>query len=322
MNLKPIRKLIDPDLQVVESLIRESLKSKVDLTQTIAEYVVGAGGKRLRAVLCILSAKSIGYQGGGHHLLAAIIEIIHTATLLHDDVVDASDMRRGQPSANAIYGNMASVLCGDFLYSKAFQLMIELQRLPVLAELARVSNTLAEGEMLQLKSCHNPDLTENQYYQMINQKTAALFEASCKIPCLLDDKLTPFQEALHNYGKNLGFAFQIIDDALDYMSETKIMGKDPGDDLSEGKMTLPLIYLLQHAKKEDQTLVRKAIQEGDVSQFKKIKTLIRETRAFDDTHEKAQEFVDAAKNSLKDIPDSIYKTALLELSDMTINRNH
>lgn len=322
MNLKLIRKLIDPDLQVVESLIRESLKSKVELTQTIAEYVVASGGKRLRAMLCVLSAKSIGYQGGGHHLLAAIIEIIHTATLLHDDVVDASEMRRGQASANAIYGNMASVLCGDFLYSKAFELMIELQRLPVLAELARVSNTLAEGEMLQLKACHNPDLTEEQYYQIINQKTAALFEASCKIPCLLNDTLSHYEKALHDYGRNLGFAFQIIDDALDYLSETKIMGKNPGDDLSEGKMTLPLIYLLKHASKTDQTFVRKAIQEGDVSQLKKIKALMTGTQALTYTYEKAQEFVNAAKNSLNDIPDSSYKTALLELSDMTLHRNH
>jgi octaprenyl-diphosphate synthase len=321
MNLKPIRKLIEPDLQVVEGLIRESLKSKVDLTQIIGEYVVSAGGKRIRALLCILAARTLGYEGNGHHLLAAIIEIIHTATLLHDDVVDASELRRGRPSANAIYGNMASVLCGDFLYSKAFELMIELERLEILAELARVSNTLAEGEMLQLQSCHYPELTEAEYFAIISQKTASLFEASCKIPCLLRDEDASWQSAFTEYGKNIGFAFQIIDDALDYMSESKTMGKNPGDDLAEGKMTLPLIYAYAHAAKTDQSLISKAVRAGDTSQLNKIKAIIKDTGALDYTMQKAQEFVQAAQKSLEQIPDSVYKKALIDLSALTLKRN-
>lgn len=322
MNLKPIRKLIEPDLQVVEGLMRESLTSKVDLTQLIGEYVINSGGKRIRAILSILSARALGYSGGAHHLLAAIIEIIHTATLLHDDVVDASTLRRGRPSANAIYGNMASVLCGDFLYSRAFQLMIELERLEILAELAAVSNTLAEGEMLQLKCSHNADLTEAQYFAVIEQKTARLFEASCKIPCLLKEEYARYFEALANYGKNIGLAFQIIDDALDYASESKVMGKNPGDDLAEGKMTLPLIYALKNAKKADQLLIKKAIHAGDVTQLKKIQSLIAETKALDYTHQQAEIFANKAKKSLQELPESIYKKALLDLCDISIKRKH
>jgi octaprenyl-diphosphate synthase len=322
MNLKTIRKLIDPDLQVVEGLIRESLKSKVDLTQMIGEYVVSSGGKRIRAMLCILSARSLNYQGIAHHLLAAIIEIIHTATLLHDDVVDASNLRRGNPSANAIYGNMASVLCGDFLYSKAFQLMVDLGNIEILGELAQTSNTLAEGEMLQLKSCHNPNLTTDEYFAIIRQKTGGLFEASCKIPTLLEPSFTSWSKNLTNYGRNIGFAFQIIDDALDYTSESKTMGKNPGDDLAEGKMTLPLIYALQKASKADQTLIRKAIETGDISQFEKVKALIDETSALHYTYEQAQNYVKEAKKNIQNLPESPYKKALTDLADMVIQRNH
>lgn len=322
MDLKPIRKLIDPDLQVVEGLIRESLNSRVDLTQMIGEYIISSGGKRIRAMLSILAARALGYQGNMHHLIAAIIEIIHAATLLHDDVVDASDMRRGRPSANAVYGNLAAVLCGDFLYSRAFQLMIELNRLEILAELANVSNTLAEGEMLQLKCSHHADLSETQYYEVIEQKTARLFAAACKIPCLLNDDYAPYLEALQNYGRNIGMAFQIIDDALDYASESKVMGKNPGDDLAEGKVTLPLIYALAHTKKSDQEIIKAALEAGDLSQFKKIQSLIDETKALDYTQQQAEIFAQKAKASLTELPDSAYKQALLDLSDLSVTRNY
>lgn len=321
MNLKPIRKLIEPDLQVVEGLIKESLKSKVDLTQIIGEYVVSAGGKRIRALLCILAARTIGYEGGGHHLLAAIIEIIHTATLLHDDVVDASDLRRGRPSANAIYGNMASVLCGDFLYSKAFELMIELERMEVLAELAHASNTLAEGEMLQLQYAHHPGLTFEGYFAIIYQKTASLFEAACKTPCLLREEYTKYAQNFAEYGKNIGFAFQITDDILDYTSESKTMGKNPGDDLAEGKMTLPLIYALEQLDKTEEAYVQKVVENGDVSQFENIKAIIMRTGALDYATQRAREFIDAAKQSLASIPASPYKQGLLDLSEMTLTRS-
>lgn len=322
MNLKPLRKLIDADLKVVESLIKTSLRSKVTLTQEIGDYVVSAGGKRIRAMLTILTARSLGYQGTLHHLLASIIEIIHTATLLHDDVVDASEMRRGRPSANAIYGNMASVLCGDFLYSKAFELMIELERIEILAVLANTSNILAEGEMLQLQSCNNPDLSEQQYLQIIQQKTASLFEAACKVPCLLNDNYQIHQAALKEYGKNIGLAFQIIDDALDYSSDTKVMGKNPGDDLAEGKTTLPIIYALKHCKAKDKELIKNAIKAGSAEHFKKIKSLIAESGALDYTLKKAEDFAQKAKNNLKDIPASKYKDALIELAEQSVKRNH
>lgn len=322
MKLKPIRKLIDADLKVVESLIRTSLSSQVNLTQQIGEYVVSAGGKRIRAILTILAAKSLGYCGTMHHLLAAVIEIIHTATLLHDDVVDASDMRRGHPSANAVYGNMAAVLCGDFLYSKAFELMIELEHIEILAMLAKTSNTLAEGEMLQLQSCHNPELTEQQYLKVIQQKTAGLFEAACEIPCMLKENYLCHQEALQEYGKNIGFAFQIIDDALDYSSDTKVMGKNPGDDLAEGKMTLPLIYALQNCKAADQDFITNTIKNGDITQLEKIKFLIAQSGALDYTLKKAQDFAKKAQNNLKDLPASPYKDALIELAQQSVNRDH
>ena len=321
MGIPKTHNLINTDLEAVENLILNSLKSKVDLTETIGNYVVKSGGKRLRAVLTLLSAKALSYQGHKHHLLAAIIEIIHTATLLHDDVVDASELRRGQPSANAIYGNMASVLCGDFLYSKAFELMIGLEQLEILAALAHTSNIVAEGEMLQLKSCHNPEFTEAEYFEVISQKTAALFETACSTPCLLDSAYLPYQAALKNYGKNIGLAFQIIDDLLDYTSASTVLGKNPGDDLSEGKLTLPLIYALKHSKPEAQELLRDAIKTGDLSQFAKIKLLIDASGALKYTQAKALELAQNAATSLKILPDSLFKTALIELAETTVARS-
>ncbi|HTA65528.1 MAG TPA: polyprenyl synthetase family protein, partial [Xanthomonadaceae bacterium] len=280
-GLRAIQALVAEDMAAVDALIRRRLASDVVLVNQIGEHIVTAGGKRLRPMLALLAARAMGYRGDEHHQLAAIIEFIHTATLLHDDVVDESDLRRGRKTANALWGNAPSVLVGDFLYSRSFQLMVELERPQVMRVLADTTNAIAEGEVLQLLHVRNPDTDEAAYTQVIERKTAVLFAAATRLGALLAGADAAAQQALHDYGLELGFAFQIADDVLDYTADSEALGKNLGDDLAEGKATLPLIHALAHANPATVPALRAAIVEGDVDAMPVILRAIRDSGGID-----------------------------------------
>jgi len=288
-----------PDLAQTDRVIRERLGSEVALINTVADYIIGAGGKRLRPVLLLLVARALGYRGPGHHwLLAAVVEFIHTATLLHDDVVDESELRRGRQTANAAFGNAASVLVGDFLYSRAFQMMVEVDDMRIMRVLADATNTIAEGEVLQLINCNDPDTDEARYLQVIRYKTARLFEAAAQIGAILCGATPEAEAAAAEYGRRLGTAFQLIDDVLDYSGVTADIGKTVGDDLREGKPTLPLIHVMAHGNAGERTLVRTAIEQGHTEAFDPILAAIRRTGALDYARERARQESDAALAAL------------------------
>lgn len=313
-----IRNLIQDDFAKCDAFIQKSLGSNVPLIEEIGTYITQGGGKRLRASLAILCARALGYEGDKHALLAAIIELIHTATLLHDDVVDNSDMRRGNPTANTIWDNSASVLTGDFLYSRSFELMVELGDMRVMEILAKASNQIAEGEVLQLSNCNNPDTDEARYMQVIQSKTATLFMAACKIPALfLND---PHEQELADYGMHLGTAFQLVDDIMDYTASSEEMGKNIGDDLAEGKPTLPLIYAMQHGSHEDKNIIRTAIQKGSLEQLAAIQSILHKTGAIELTKARARQEAEAAKAKINFLKESPYKQALITLCDMSVER--
>src|SRR6185295_4300429 len=256
-TLEPVQRLIAEEMSAVDQVIRRRLHSDVVLIRQVSEHIINGGGKRLRPALVLLAAGACGYSGNAHYQLAAVVEFIHTATLLHDDVVDASDLRRGQATANALFGNAASVLVGDFVYSRAFQMMVEVESMRVMRVLADATNVIAEGEVLQLMNCHNPDINEHDYLQVIRYKTAKLFEAATRIGAILGGASREQEDAMANYGMHLGTAFQLIDDVLDYSGENKATGKNVGDDLAEGKPTLPLIYAIKHGSPVEAALIRK-----------------------------------------------------------------
>jgi len=288
-----------PDLAQTDRVIRERLGSEVALINTVADYIIGAGGKRLRPVLLLLVARALGYRGPGHHwLLAAVVEFIHTATLLHDDVVDESELRRGRQTANAAFGNAASVLVGDFLYSRAFQMMVEVDDMRIMRVLADATNTIAEGEVLQLINCNDPDTDEARYLQVIRYKTARLFEAAAQIGAILCGASPEAEAAAAEYGRRLGTAFQLIDDVLDYSGVTADIGKTVGDDLREGKPTLPLIHVMAHGNAGERALVREAIEQGHTEAFDPILAAIRRTGALDYARERARQESDAALAAL------------------------
>lgn len=314
--------VIAADLAAVDQVIRDRLRSEVALINTISEYIIAAGGKRLRPVLLLLFAKALGYQGQAHHLLAAVIEFIHTATLLHDDVVDESALRRGRSTANAQFGNAAAVLVGDFLYSRAFQMMVEAGRMRVMTVLSEATNTIAEGEVLQLINCNDPDVDEARYLQVIRYKTAKLFEAAAQLGALLADADPVLEDAAASYGRHLGTAFQLVDDVLDYSGVVNDFGKNVGDDLREGKPTLPLIHVMQRGQPEERRLVRNAIEAGHTDQFDAIMAAIRRTGALDYARGQAQREADLASESLALLPDSVYRAALLQLPVLAIDRDH
>jgi octaprenyl-diphosphate synthase len=332
LNQKPLQntiKTIDDvlnitqdDMRLVNTTIRESLDSQVVLIKQIASYIVNSGGKRLRPILVVLMAQALGYKGKNHVQLAAIIEFIHTATLLHDDVVDESDMRRGNKTANEVWGNSASVLVGDFLYSRAFQMMVTIENLNVMNILANATNTISEGEVLQLLSIGNLDITEQQYYEIIQNKTARLFEAGCELSALVSTDDKDLIKKMADYGKYLGMAFQIADDMLDYAIDNDELDKNIGDDLAEGKLTLPLIYLLENGTSDDKALIADAIKLQSTKQLKTIQQRINETPALEYTQNKANEFSLLAKQQLTDLPESDAKNALLFLCDYACHRNH
>ena len=320
LSFDDIKTLAGDDMQAVDALIRRSLQSDVLLVSQVAEYIVTSGGKRLRPLIVLLAARALGY-GGTHQMnAAAIVEFIHTATLLHDDVVDSSDRRRGRDTANTVFGNQASVLVGDFLYSRAFQMMVDIGRMRVMQILADATNTIAAGEVMQLMNVHDPDVTEAAYRNVIYRKTARLFEAGAQIAAVLADRDPGDEAAMICYGQNLGTAFQLIDDALDYGASAEELGKNLGDDLAEGKPTLPLIYVMGNGSEAEKALIRSAIEEGGIDKLDDIQAIVESTGALKYTTERAQEAADVAINALTSIPDSEYKQAMIAIADFAVRR--
>lgn len=313
---------IAADMEAVNAVIRRELHSDVPLVNQIAEYIIGAGGKRIRPVLVLLTANAFGYKGAHHHILAAVIEFIHTATLLHDDVVDESSLRRGRETANALFGNAASVLVGDFVYSRAFQMMVSVGSMRVMEILADATNVIAEGEVLQLLNMHDPDVTEERYLQVIRSKTAKLFEAAAELGALVAGAKPDEVEACAEYGRSLGTAFQLVDDVLDYSGVAADIGKNVGDDLREGKPTLPLIYLMQHGSEAQRELVRRCIEQGDETHFDEILAAITTCGALDYTKKQAEAAARRAADSIRLLPDSLFKDSLLHLCAFAVDRNH
>ncbi|MGN6389282.1 MAG: octaprenyl diphosphate synthase [Burkholderiaceae bacterium] len=313
---------IGTDMEAVNQVIRTRLRSDVALVNQIADYIIGAGGKRIRPVLVLLFARALGYRGDTHHLLAAVIEFIHTATLLHDDVVDESAMRRGRQTANALFGNSASVLVGDFIYSRAFQMMVSTGNMRVLQIVAEATNVIAEGEVLQLLNMHDPDVTEESYLNVIRSKTAKLFEASAQLGALIAGAPDATIDAAGEYGRSLGTAFQLIDDVLDYSGNTAEIGKNVGDDLREGKPTLPLIYLMQHGTPAQRDLVRSCIETGDERHFDDVLAAVVSSGALRYTRERAGQAAGRAAETISLLPDSQFKESLLHLCAFAVDRNH
>jgi len=307
-------------MKAVDAVIRMRLHSEVVLVRQVAEYIVAGGGKRMRPALVLMTAKAMGYEGTKHHELAAVVEFIHTATLLHDDVVDESDLRRGRETANALFGNAASVLVGDFLYSRAFQMMVGVGSMRVQQVLADATNVIAEGEVLQLMNCHNADIDVEEYLQVIRFKTAKLFQAAARLGAILGGATAEVEEGLARYGMHLGTAFQLVDDVLDYSGDEAETGKHIGDDLAEGKPTLPLIHVLKHGTPEQAACVRKAIEEGGRDMFPEVLAAVRASGALEAARTHAQAEAQIAVDAIAQLPASIYKNALIELPAFSVVR--
>lgn len=321
-TLDHIRRLADEDMAHIDQIIAQRLSSEVVLINQLSHYIINSGGKRLRPLLVVLSSRACGYTGQQHLLLAAIIEFIHTATLLHDDVVDGSHLRRGRDTANAIWGNEASVLVGDFLYSRAFQMMLDIHSLPVMEILADSTNTIAEGEVLQLINCNNADITEEDYLRVIRSKTAKLFEAAARLGALIAHRPKDEELALARYGMHLGTAFQLIDDVLDYTASADEMGKNVGDDLAEGKPTLPLIHALREGTPQQSQLVRTAIEAGGREHIDGVMAAMIETGAIAYAAHQAQREAQMAIAALAPLPPSAYLEALIGLAEFAVNRTY
>ncbi len=321
-TLESLKNFTSIDMQRVNGVIEQHLSSDVVLINQLSQHIIHSGGKRLRPMLVMLAAKACGYQGKNDALLAAIIEFIHTATLLHDDVVDESEMRRGEQTASSIWGNEAAVLVGDYLYSRAFQLMVLAESMQIMNLLADTTNTIAQGEVLQLLNINDPDTTEEKYHQVIYSKTACLFEAACKTGSIITNSTDECALALGNYGKHLGIAFQLVDDALDYEADSEELGKNVGDDLAEGKPTLPLIHAMQNGTQAEKDIIRQAIEQGGLDNIKEITAIIERTGALAYTHKQAIEHATTAKTSLAKLPDSESKQALLFLADYAVERSY
>ena len=313
-NVQSALALIAPDMQAMDRVIHARLNTGVPLVSQVSQYIIGAGGKRLRPALLLMMAKALGYQGEQHYLLAAVVEFIHTATLLHDDVVDESTLRRGRPTANVSFGNPASVLVGDFLYSRSFQMMVEVQNMRVMEILAGATNTISEGEVLQLMNMHDASLTTEDYLHVIRSKTAKLFEACTRIAAVLQGCSTEREECCATYGQALGTAFQIIDDVLDYEGQAEEMGKNLGDDLREGKTTLPLIIAMQKAPAEQAAVIRHAIEHGSVEALDEVVAIVRSTGSLADARVVAAAEADRAIAAIADLSDNAHAQALRALA--------
>jgi octaprenyl-diphosphate synthase len=322
-SVKQVLSPIAQDMLELDKVIRNSLHSEVPLINQISDYIINAGGKRLRPALVILTARALNADAAQMRQaieLAAIVEFIHTATLLHDDVVDESDMRRGRLTANAEYGNSAAVLVGDFLYSRSFQMMVKIGLMDVMDVLSEATNTIAEGEVLQLLNCKDPDVTEARYMQVIDFKTAKLFEASCRLAGIVTGQPKHTTEALGQYGAEVGSAFQLVDDVLDYAGESQALGKNVGDDLREGKPTLPLIHAMLHASPAAQALIRQAIENGGTQDVSEIMCAIQQTDSLAYTQNKADELARSAQQRLSCLPQSVFKEALVQLCNVAVSR--
>ena len=320
--IESLRQLLAEDMKAVDDVIRCRLRSDVALINQVAEYIIGAGGKRMRPALVLLAAGAFGHRGGGHHDLAAIVEFIHTATLLHDDVVDESDLRRGRETANALFGNAASVLVGDFLYSRAFQMMVGLDNMRVMAVLSDTTNRIAEGEVLQLLNSHDADTDEARYLTVIRYKTAELFQAAARLGSIIAQAPPVEEQALADYGLKLGLAFQLIDDVLDYSGDSEQTGKNVGDDLAQGKVTLPLIQAMSTGTETDRQLIRGAVKQGGRAVLPEIVKIVKKTGALEYVRQRAQSEADAAKSALVAIPNSNYKECLINLCEFAVARSH
>lgn len=321
MDFKAIQSLTASDMVKVNETIQAQLNSEVSLINQLGFYIVNSGGKRIRPLLAILSAKALGYEGQAHTTAAAFIEFIHTATLLHDDVVDESDMRRGKATANAAFGNAASVLVGDYIYTRSFQMMTGLGSLRILELMSDAVNVIAEGEVQQLINCNDPNTSEASYMQVIYSKTARLFEAATQVGAILNDASPETELALQNYGKYLGTAFQLIDDVMDYTSSGDDMGKNVGDDLAEGKPTLPLIHAMQHGQPEETAMIREAIEKSNgIDKIDDILATMKRVGSLVYTEDQAYREADKAIAELDILPESIYKDALIALAYMAVKR--
>lgn len=321
-KMLPFYQVVADDFNAVNQLIIEQLHSEVGLVENIGEYIFDAGGKRLRPLLVLLTAKSLHYAGDQHYRLAAVVEFIHTATLLHDDVVDVSALRRGLPTANAQWGNAPSVLVGDFLLSRAFQMMVTIGSMRIMSILSNTTNMVSEGEVQQLVNAKNPDISEENYYTVVHKKTAALFAAACESAAVLSDSSAPRCRQLNSYGYHLGMAFQLVDDMLDYSGHTEALGKNIGDDLAEGKLTLPLIYAMKHGSEKQKALIGDSIREGSCDYLDEIIAITRETGALEFTHQQAKRHADRALSYLADLSDSQYQRTMAELATFSFSRTY
>ncbi|WAT00949.1 octaprenyl diphosphate synthase [Rouxiella chamberiensis] len=322
MNLEQITDLTEQDMAAVNAAILEQLNSDVSLINQLGYYIISGGGKRIRPMIAVLAARALNYTGDKHVTVAALIEFIHTATLLHDDVVDESNMRRGKATANAAFGNAASVLVGDFIYTRAFQMMTDLESLPVLALMSKAVNVIAEGEVLQLMNCNDPDITEESYMQVIYSKTARLFEAAAQASAMLAGGTDAQVRALQDYGRYLGTAFQLIDDLLDYDADGETLGKNTGDDLDEGKPTLPLLHAMKHGNVEQASMIRQAIEQGNGRHLlEPVLQAMHQCGSLDYTRQRAEEEADKAIAALQALPESSHRRALEGLAHLAVKRD-
>lgn len=322
MSFESVKALVEDDLRQVDAVIRNRLASDVVLVNQIAEYIVGSGGKRLRPLLVVVVARACGYRGQRHSEAAAIIEFIHTATLLHDDVVDGSKLRRGRDTANEVWGNEASVLVGDYVYSRSFEMMVSLESMRIMDVMAGATNKIAEGEVLQLLNANDPDTTEERYFEVIYRKTAKLFEAGSQIAAILAGASASVEASMAAYGRHLGTAFQLVDDVLDYQSNSAELGKNLGDDLAEGKPTLPLIYALRTGSEEQRVLIRRSIEEGSIDRLAEITAAIESTGGLAYTARLARQEASLAIEAIAVLPDSPFKQALRELAEFSVGRSY
>ncbi len=321
MDIQAIQKLTEQDMLSVNQLIQAQVQSDVNLVNQLGFYIVNSGGKRMRPLLCVLACRALNIQDDKLYSLATIIEFIHTATLLHDDVVDESSLRRGQKTANEVFGNQATVLVGDFLYTRSFQMMVNLQKMRVMEILSNATNVIAEGEVMQLMNCNDPDTSEESYMQVIYCKTARLFEAATQLAAVLTEQTPEIETAMQDYGKYLGTAFQLVDDIMDYSSSSDDMGKNMGDDLAEGKPTLPLLYAMWHGTEAQKKLIRDAIEHGNgMDHLAEILTAIKETKALEYAKSQALIAKQQALDALSIIPESNYKIALKGLVEAAVER--
>ena len=319
-NFSDIQNLVREDLKAVDDLLINRLESEVALINQVSSYIINAGGKRIRPLLVILMSKALGYQGINHHVMAAVIELIHTATLIHDDIVDESEVRRGTETPNQVWGNAASVLVGDFIYSRAFEIMVEPNSMEIMKVLSKATNAIAEGEVLQLLNIGNKELKEADYLKVIEKKTACLFQAATQIAAIISDSDSSIQNQMKSFGLHLGNAFQIVDDVLDYQSDEELLGKRIGNDLSEGKMTLPLIHSLSNSSKVTNKKLRDIVSNNNVEEIDTVLEIFQETGSIDYTINRAKEISKKAKQCLVNLNNSAYENALSLLCDISVER--